>query len=1053
MLKHTHRSLLAGFFVLTTFLVSPSSVLNRATRFDAPRRAEADGGGDKEAAKGDGAGARAALEQGKELLGRNRLDLALGPLETALNLYTQAGDQNGAANAHDALGDIYARGGQYDIALGHYRSAVEGFRAKNETANINLTLAKIGETYLLLGDTSQARAAFIQISEKAAPTAPGSSTSGDRSRTSFGPVLAGFAGLSCSAPNNNIASNNPNDPPFMGHGPLGPNHIGRMDLRVVDEAGNPVRGARVKLVSERSPGLPKNFVCDCAGTTDATGRYLAPPLHVGGTLNLSVTANGFQPLETQLPEESLAQPVRVTMQAKNAARAANSASNLAKPVGSCFDLYRLFVAYANSKNGQGRADYESGQVDAAKADYQDLLAAASLPETFNFKEARRFRAAARTSLGDIAFRERRYADALQLYSEAADGARQDGRLDLTWAAQRGQGRSRWALAAQEKDQEKTAKLREASLAAYRDALKTIETILEGSLRADDARTTFLAQTKDVFDEASSALAEMALGSAPSNASTLTGPALVYAAEAFKVVEQGRARSLLDILGEARVEISEGVPPDLLKRKADNLARQQEIARQLTGAMLAGSAPKESIQALEAEVDRLSTEYDSLENQIRAASPRYASLTRTQPLALNEVQQQVLDDQTILLEYNLGSENSYLWAVTRDGVALYRLPARSVLERGVVDLRSQLVPAALRHSIVGIDVASDQAQQGSHESVVPRTPAAYAAQAFALYKQVIEPAVSAVQGKRLLIVPDGALNYVPFGALVTNAGGTDYGLLPYLVRTNEVAYAPSASVIAALRQQNSKSSRQSVLILADPVFSQTDPRAKGASAEAQSAGASTRGLALSSALDDVSDKSGKSRLRIARLNNTRTEAEQIAQLTRSSGSQADVWLDLDASEANIRRREIKQYRVLHIATHGLLDAERPQFTGLILSLVGDRDDDGFLRVEEVFNLRLGNPLVMLSACETGLGKEKRGEGVMGLTRAFMYAGAPTVGVSLWSVSDASTAELMPDFYKRLLGGQSTSPTAALRGAQQALIASKSYSAPFYWAPFVLVGDWR
>jgi CHAT domain-containing protein len=182
------------------------------------------------------------------------------------------------------------------------------------------------------------------------------------------------------------------------------------------------------------------------------------------------------------------------------------------------------------------------------------------------------------------------------------------------------------------------------------------------------------------------------------------------------------------------------------------------------------------------------------------------------------------------------------------------------------------------------------------------------------------------------------------------------------------------------------------------------------------------------------------------------------LAKASNTQADVWLDLDASEDNLETRDVSKYRVVHIATHGLLNAERPQFTGLVLSLIGEKNEDGFLRTDEVFNLRLGAPLVMLSACETGLGREKRGEGVMGLTRAFMYAGAPTVGVSLWSVADKSTAELMTDFYKRLLAtapaaGSSVSPSGAMRDAQLAMITGKKYSAPFYWAPFVLVGDWR
>jgi CHAT domain-containing protein len=195
------------------------------------------------------------------------------------------------------------------------------------------------------------------------------------------------------------------------------------------------------------------------------------------------------------------------------------------------------------------------------------------------------------------------------------------------------------------------------------------------------------------------------------------------------------------------------------------------------------------------------------------------------------------------------------------------------------------------------------------------------------------------------------------------------------------------------------------------------------------------------------------LPLARLTGTRTEAEQIAGLAKTSGGQADTWLDLNASEENIDTRDITKYRVIHIATHGLLNAERPQFTGLVLSLVGNKTEDGFLRTDEVFNMRLGSPLVMLSACETGLGKEKRGEGVMGLTRAFMYAGAPTVGVSLWSVADKSTADLMTDFYKRLLGPTPTGPAGAMREAQLAMIGAKKYSAPFYWAPFVLVGDWH
>ncbi|HYY56821.1 MAG TPA: CHAT domain-containing protein, partial [Pyrinomonadaceae bacterium] len=648
--------------------------------------------------------------------------------------------------------------------------------------------------------------------------------------------------------------------------------------------------------------------------------------------------------------------------------------------------------------------------------------------------------------------------AIKLFTAAADGARKDNRPDLMWPAQRGMARSRWGQAAQEKDQKKAAQGRETAIAAYRDALKTIEAIRSGSLGADESRSTFLATTKDVYDEAASALAERALVTAAGASGPLTGAALTDAAEAFQIVEQSRARSLLDMLGESGANITEGVPAELLKRKQDNLDRQQEIAEILTGASLNPDADKKSNSDLEAELNQLSTDYDSIENQIRAASPRYASLTLPQPLSLAEVQQQVLDDKTALLEYSLGNQSSYLWAVTQGGVSLFKLPGRSAVDQQAIDLRNQLVPTRLRTRIAGIDVAASQTRGLGVAAAAPdnSAAAAFATASNALYKTVVEPAASLLGDKRLLVVADGALNYVPFESLVTASGGADYSAMPYLVTTNEIVYAPSASVVSVIRKQTVKPTGKNILLVADPVFNSNDPRAKGAAA-APAADADTRGLGLASALTDVAgtpaNQTPASGLLLARLTGTRTEAEEIAKLTRASGGQADIWLDLQASEANVQTKDLKNYRVVHVATHGLLNAERPQFTGLVLSLVGNKTGDGFLRTDEIFNLKLGAPLVMLSACETGLGREKRGEGVIGLTRAFMYAGAPTVGVTMWSVADRSTAELMTDLYKRMLTGQGMSAVAAKRAAQQGMIAGKKYSAPFYWAPFVLVGEWR
>ena len=721
------------------------------------------------------------------------------------------------------------------------------------------------------------------------------------------------------------------------------------------------------------------------------------------------------------------------------------------------DEYRVSIVYSSYELGMGRLDYSNGDFESARTHFQNALEAAgsSLAGIANLGQVRRFRAAARTSLGDVTLRTGKFKDATKFYNEAKKGAQEDKRLDLMWPAQRGLGRSLWLQAIQEKDPKKATTLREQALANYRESLSTLETLRQGSLRADESRTTFLATTKDVFDEAASSYASMALLTAAG--APLSGKALEYASEAFRINEQSRARSLLDLLSETNAVITEGVPAELLKRKQDNLDRQQDIADVLTGVNVSTEELKQKPAELDAELEKLQTEYEEIENQIRAASPRYATLTANKPMTLAEVQQSVLDDQTVLVEYALQADDSYMFAISKGAVSLFKLPARATVERLATDLRAQLIPSKLQRRIVGIDVVDANRGLGVASSA-PEEAAAFVGASNALYKVVLEPAAGLIGEKRLMVVADGALNYIPFEVLLKSADAGDFASLGYLVKTNEIIYAPSASVVGAIKQQRAKTDTRAMLIIADPVFNSNDARAKKGTAAATS-DAEVRGLGIQSAVSDVAGSTPASGaamegLPLARLNGTRVEAEQISKLAKASGGQADVWLDLDANEDNLGTRDISKYRIIHVATHGLLNAERPQFTGVVLSLVGNKTRDGFVRTDEVFNLRLGSPLVMLSACETGLGKEKRGEGVIGLTRAFMYAGAPTVGVSLWSVADKSTADLMTDFYQRLLSTTTPASTSgALRGAQLAMINGKKYSAPFYWAPFVLVGDWN
>lgn len=1043
--------------------------------------------------------AMATLEQGRQLLRRHQADQAFNQLQTALKLFTAAGDSLKIAATEDALGDVYTQSGQYKVALARYQSALKRFGEARDVANYNAILTKIGEMHFLLGDAVQARAAFDQMTVAppdeslktagaagAQPSASNASfnpstddstrgaasggTANNRAATGGAAALASFA--TCFAPkmSGNIANNDPNNPPSQGRAPSTPNGVGRMDLRITDDAGNPVKGVRAQIQSNRPGGL----YCEAFGGTSAIGRALMPPLHIADKIKLVLKAPGMPAQQLALSAQDIAQPVRVVL-TKAGAQIANAAPQALSIVANpCFDFYRALIAYSTSELGIARADYNNNRLPEAGARYEKLLASLLLPDMGNRSYVPRFRTAARTALGDIALKEGRYADALKLYTEARDGARTDNRLDLMWAAQRGIGRTLWQQAQNAPNDADRARLRSEAMTAYREALKTIETIRAGSLRADDARTTFLASTKDVYDEAATLQTEMALfanlkpttSPAATTIAPLEGYARTLAAVAFATTEQGRARSLLDMLGEARAGITEGVPAEYVKRRNEIAARQQQIVQMLTGVALPTDTPRQSIPELEGELDRLSVEYDGLENTIRTSSPRYAAFTGAQPLTLDEVQQRVLDANTVLLAYNLGAEQSYLWIITPTGVAVTRLPGRESIESQAMNLRTHLIPPKLRRSIVGIDVSEADATRETDASASAGKVAGadeFARAAHELYQTILQPAAALIGSKRLLVVADGALNYVPFESLVTAAPASDagYASLAYLVKNNEVVYAPSASVIAAVRQQAEQSRKavqpgasDSMLIVADPIFSASDVRVQKASLPAASEGAAVvRGLTLESAVADVAGATTAG-MTLKRLGGTRTEAQEIAQLARAAQTTADVWLDFDASETNVTTRSMQGYRVLHFATHGLLDAERPKFTGLVLSLVGEqKGDDGFVRAGEVFNFRLGAPLVMLSACETGLGRERRGEGVIGLTRAFMYAGAPTVGVSLWSVSDRSTARLMSDFYKGFLTTKGASPASAMRDAQLQMIANPRYSAPFYWAPFVMVGDWR
>jgi CHAT domain-containing protein len=524
--------------------------------------------------------------------------------------------------------------------------------------------------------------------------------------------------------------------------------------------------------------------------------------------------------------------------------------------------------------------------------------------------------------------------------------------------------------------------------------------------------------------------------------------------AFAVLERSRARALLETLAGAHIDIRKGADSALLQREhglqADLKAKSERRA-----ALLSDQHNDAQIRSVEKEISDLTAELQDVEAQIRSSSPAYAALTQPHPASLDEVQGQLLDRDTALLEYSLGEERSYLWLLTQDSLAAYELPKRSEMEETAREIYRLLTTRGEVHSkgtAAQKRIRLEQANQ------------AYRKKAAILSRMVLEPVAAQIENKRrLLIVSDGALQYIPFAALPapgSATAGKKKQPAPLLMK-HEIVNLPSVSVLVVLRQQEGRRqpARKAVAVLADPVFAPNDPRVKadakpGKSQATTNFGNDVPDLSASLLTRSVAEV-GLSRggaLQLPRLPFSRREADAIMSVTAEGlGLKA---VDFDASRERAISSELSEYRIVHFATHGLLDSQHPELSGLVLSLV-DRQghaQDGFLQLQDVYNMNLPADLVVLSACETGLGKEVNGEGLIGLTRGFMYAGATRVVSSLWKVDDFATTKLMKSFYTSM-EKERKRPAEALRDAQLSLLKDPRWSSPYYWAGFTIQGEWK
>jgi CHAT domain-containing protein/Flp pilus assembly protein TadD len=433
--------------------------------------------------------------------------------------------------------------------------------------------------------------------------------------------------------------------------------------------------------------------------------------------------------------------------------------------------------------------------------------------------------------------------------------------------------------------------------------------------------------------------------------------------------------------------------------------------------------------IEQQISQILEQYRAVQEQIRATNPEYAEITQPKALTVQDIQSQILDDDTLLLEYWLGEERSYLWLVSKTEVRTYELPGRAAID------------AAARRFYTFLTVPSERVK-------TVRTAQA----GMELSQMILGPAADQLKNKRLLVVADGSLHYIPFGAVPIPQAESipiDPEDLPEpLIVNHEIVNLPSASALAIIRERlgDRPPAPRQLAVIADPVFNREDPRFLELAAGEVTSTPATR--TTSSPPTEA----------YARLLGTSQEAREIIEIAEDEG---EDFLSLTGFEANRERvfdEELSQYQILHFATHGFLNDRSPGESGLVLSQYDDQirplQGNNFLSLTDVFRLNLPAELVVLSGCRTGLGANLRGEGLVGLTRGFMYAGAERILVSLWSVDDEATAALMGQFYEELID-RNRSPAEALRAAQLHLLqdSDSTWQTPYYWAAFTLQGEWK
>ncbi len=502
-------------------------------------------------------------------------------------------------------------------------------------------------------------------------------------------------------------------------------------------------------------------------------------------------------------------------------------------------------------------------------------------------------------------------------------------------------------------------------------------------------------------------------------------------EAFVFSEKSKAGILRSAIADVQAQKIAGIPDSLLAQEHQLREQLHELDRDLSAQeSFKETADKQIVKELKANIFENKTKYDRLIASLEKTYPKYHDLKyKVSGIDFADLQNSLKKDKRkdrnkdklTLIEYFIGMEQIYIFTISEKGYHVTQVAKEADFEKDVRSFRGSLY----------YKIENKTYEYGIH-----------------FYKKLIEPIESYIIGKRLMIIPDAVLGILSFEAMIDanklagrKIAKNNFAALPYLLKKYTFSYTYSSMLL--INQASKEETYKKDYLAFAPIFKNA-PNAKSPTL-ARSVSPLQGG---EESLEDYDEREYDGH-NASPLLATEQEVDEISILFKKD--KREIFKEDQATEEALKNLQLSDYKYIHFATHGFVNTQNPALSGIMFYKRGENQEDGILHSSEVYNLKLNADLVVLSACETGLGKVIRGEGIVGLSRSFLYAGAKNMMVSLWKVNDNATKELVVDFYHKLEKGKNVSKAEALRKAKLHFLKSKKYAMPYFWNGFILISN--